>query len=99
MELFIILSVLYLPVFVWLSTTYVGYHKAEGSGDSKNKRVYIGFLLTLSSFHLISNTIFNIKASYGLPITVSIILLFSIYMLTVIVRDKQSGIVGGERAK
>lgn len=99
MELFIILSVLYLPVFVWLSTTYVGYHKAEGKGDSKKKSIYIGFLLTLSCFHFVSNILFNVKASYGLPITVSIILFFSIYMLTIIVRDKRSGIVGEEQVK
>lgn len=60
----------------------------DGVGDSKRKAIYVAFLLTLSLFYFISNILFDIKASYGLAITTSIILLFSSYMLRVVVKDR-----------
>ena len=95
MELFIILSVLYFPIFIWLSITFVG-NKTDVIRHTKRKQLYVGFLLMLSLFHFTSNTIFNLNASYGLRISVSIILLFSIFMLGVLVRDKQIRIIGEE---
>ena len=88
LEIYIILAVLYFPFFIWLSLKYIRYNK-DGIGDSKRKGIYVGFLLTLSFFHFFSNILFDLKASYGLSITTSIILLFSIYMLRVAVKDKK----------
>ncbi|MDG5785856.1 hypothetical protein QA612_00015 [Evansella sp. AB-P1] len=88
MEVYIILAVLYFPYFIWLSLTYIRYNK-DGIGDSKRKGKYVGFLLTISSFHFISNILFDLKASYGLMITTLLVLLFSIYMLRVVVKDKK----------
>ena len=85
---YITLAVLYFPIFIWLSLTYIGYN--GGNTDAKRKRNYAGFLLTLSLFHFFSNALFDIKASYGLPVTTSILLLFSIYMLWSVIKDKKS---------
>ena len=81
------LAVLYFPFFVWLSLTYIGYK--DGIGDSKRKSIYVGVLLTISLFHFFSNILFEINASFGLLITTSIILLFSIYMLRSVIKDKK----------
>ena len=87
MIVYIIAAVLYFPLFIWLSLTYIGYK--DGIEDSKRKGIYAGFLLTICLFHFISNILFDIKASYGLPITTSIILSFSIYMLRSVMRAKK----------
>lgn len=92
MEVYIILAVLYIPFFIWLSLTYIRYSK-DGIGDSKRKGIYVGFLLTLSLCHFFSKILFDLKASYGLSIITSIILLFSMYMLRVVVKDKKSVMV------
>ncbi len=81
-------AVIFFPFFIWLSFTYIRYK--DGMGDSKRKGIYLGFLLTISLFHFFSNILFDIKASYGLPITTSIILLFSIYMLRFVIKDKKT---------
>ena len=94
MSVYIIVAVLYFPFFTWLSLTYIGYK--DGVGDSKRKGIYAGFLLTLSVFHFFSNILFDIKASYGLPITTSIILLFSIYMFWSVMKDKKSVTLTGD---
>lgn len=91
---YITLAVLYFPFFIWLSLTYIGY-----SEDAKRKGIYARFLLILSSFHFFSNTLFDIKASYGLPITTIIILLFSIYMLRSVIKDKKSVKLTGDIIK
>lgn len=88
LEVYLILAVIYFPLFIWLSLTYIRFSN-DASGDSKRKRVYMGFLLTLSLFYFISNILFDLKASYGLAITTSIILLFSMYMLMVVVIDRR----------
>ena len=88
MSVYIIVAVLYFPFFIWLSLTYIGYK--DGNEDSKRKGIYAGFLLTICLFHFISTILFDIKASYGLPITTSIILLFSMYMLRSVMKDKKS---------
>ncbi|KAB7666878.1 hypothetical protein [Bacillus sp. B1-b2] len=90
MVIFILFTLLFFPFFIWLSLTYVGYNQVGVIVDSMRKTIYIGFLFSLSLFHFISNTIFSLSASYGLPITILIILCFSTYMLVVIVRDKKS---------
>ena len=87
LSVYILLAVLYLPFFIWLSLTYIRYK--DGIGDSKRKGIYVGFLLTISLFHFISNILFDLKGSYGLLITTSIILLFSIYMLRSVIKDKK----------
>jgi len=92
LEIYIILAGLYFPFFIWLSLTYIRYNNV-GIGDSKRKGIYVGFLLTLSLFHFSSNILFDLKASYGLSIVTSIILLFSSYMLRAIVKDKKSAMV------
>ncbi|WP_077618383.1 hypothetical protein [Bacillus sinesaloumensis] len=90
MEIYIVLAVFYLSFFTWLSLSYIR-NSNGGTGDSKRKRIYVGFLLTLSLFHFFGNTVFELNASYGLPITTAIILLFSIYMSMVVVKDKKTG--------
>ena len=94
---YIMLAVLYFPFFIWLSLTYIGYN--GGNGDAKRKGIYARFLLILSSFHFFSNTLFDIKASHGLPITTIIILLFSIYMLRSVIKDKKSVKLTGDIIK
>ena len=89
MEIYIILAVLYIPFFIWLSLKFIRHNK-DGIGDSKRKGIYVGFLLTLSVFHFISNSVFDLKATYGLSIATSIILVFTIYMLSVVVKDKKT---------
>lgn len=80
-------AVFYIPFFIWLTLTYIGY--IDGIGDSKRKGIFVGFLFTISLFHFFSTILFDIKASYGLPITTSFILLFSIYMLRSVITDKK----------
>jgi hypothetical protein len=91
--LFTILAVFYIPFFIWLSLTYVGYNKA-GAADSKRKGIYLGFLILFNLYNLVSNSLFHIDASIGLPISISIILIFSIYMLWVISKDKKMLVMG-----
>jgi hypothetical protein len=96
MELYLIFAALYFPFFVWLSLTYIKHHK-DGMDDSNRKVKYVGFLLTLSIFHFLSNNLFELNATYGLFTTTLIILLFSMYMLRDVVRDKKSLIVIEEK--
>ena len=96
LEIYIILAVLYIPFLIWLSLKYIRYNK-DGIGDSKRKGIYVGFLLTLSFFHFISNILFDLKAFYGLSIATSIILVFTIYMLRVVVKDKKPTMVIEEK--
>lgn len=89
MEIYIILAVIYIPFFIWLSLKFIR-HDKDGIGDSKRKGIYLGFLLTLSVFHFISNNLFELKASYGLSIATLIILVFTSYMLSVAIKDKKT---------
>ncbi len=50
----------------------------------KRRRICLGFLFTLSLFHFGSQISFEINLPYGLTITTGIILLFSLYMLKVV---------------
>jgi hypothetical protein len=90
LEVYIVIVVFYFGFFIWLSMSYIRYGK-DGVGDSKKKSIYVGFLLALSLFYFISNILFDLEASYGLAITTLIIILFSLYMLKVVVKDKRSG--------
>ncbi|KAB2331331.1 hypothetical protein [Bacillus mesophilum] len=88
MVVFIILAVFSIPFFIWLSLTYVGYNKA-GQADSKRKSIYFGFMITILLFNFISNNLFSLNASNGLPIVVSMIFLFSIYMLMAVAKARR----------
>ncbi|WP_157843266.1 hypothetical protein [Bacillus sp. FJAT-42315] len=85
---FVCLVTFYFPLFVWLSFSYIKFAD-DGSGHSKRKSVYLGFLLSISVFHFINRWLLNMRDSYGLMIIASIILVFSVYMLLVIMRDRR----------
>lgn len=88
MVVFIILAVFSIPFFIWLSLTYIGYNKA-GHADSKRKSIYFGFMITLVLFNFVSNSLSSLNASFGLPTVISIILLFSIYMLMAVAKERR----------
>lgn len=89
MLVFTSLTVFFIPLFIWLSLTYTGYNKV-GKANSKRKGIYFGFLIILNMFYFVSNTLLSLNSSYGLPITILIILLFSMYMFLAVAKDKKS---------
>ena len=75
--------VCYLPFFIWLSASYIG------NGDQpKRKNNYWLFLMLAGLLNSLNVFLFKIQDTYFLAVTVSIILLFSLYMFFIVRKDK-----------
>ncbi|MBK3497444.1 hypothetical protein JFL43_22070 [Viridibacillus sp. YIM B01967] len=82
--IFITIAVFYFPLFVWLSFAYI-----EPIQEPKRRQIYLGFLVSFGIFNVLNNILFKLNSSYGLSIFVGIIILFSIYMLLAVMKDKK----------
>ncbi|GAB0168264.1 hypothetical protein LSPCS325_17010 [Lysinibacillus sp. CTST325] len=78
------LIVCYLPFFIWLSASYLN------NGDqSKRKNNYWLLLMLAGLLNSLNTFLFKIQDTYFLAVTAIIILLFSIYMFSVVRKDKR----------
>ncbi|MDM5248078.1 MULTISPECIES: hypothetical protein [unclassified Lysinibacillus] len=76
--------VCFLPFFIWLSASYLG-----NEDRSKRKNNYWVFLATLGLLNSMNLFLFKIQDTYFLAITISSILLFSLYMFLNVRKDKR----------
>ncbi|KOS60329.1 hypothetical protein FJQ98_11830 [Lysinibacillus agricola] len=80
--------VFFLPFFIWLSASYL--NKLQGNEDhSKRKNNYWVFLVSLGLLNSMNSFFFKIQDTYSLAVTISIILLFSLYMFLIVRKDKK----------
>ncbi|MEK5531932.1 hypothetical protein MKX79_21380 [Viridibacillus sp. FSL R5-0468] len=82
--IFMTIAVFYFPLFVWLSFTYI-----ESTKEPKRRPIYYGFLLSFCIFNILNNTLLKLNSSYGFSIIASFIVLFSVFMLLAVMRDKK----------
>jgi hypothetical protein len=84
----IILLAHYLPFITWLSLSFLKSHRKEGE-DPNRKTRFSSFLITFPLINVVSR-IFHISVSYSLTIMISIAVLFNIYMLVTVIKDKRA---------
>ncbi|UPW85115.1 hypothetical protein [Lysinibacillus sp. Ag94] len=76
--------VCYLPFFIWLSARYL-----YNGDQSKRKNNYWLLLMLTGLLNSLNTFLFKIQDTYFLAVTVIFILLFSLYMFSVVRRDKR----------
>jgi hypothetical protein len=86
--LFIILIVHYFPFIIWLSINYLKLNRNE-KGDSKRGFILKIFMFTILFISLVSN-IFPIDETYTISIVIPLAILFNIYMLVTVIKDKRA---------
>lgn len=80
--------VCYVPFFIWLSASYLN------NGDqSKRKKNFWLLLVTVGLLNPLNLLLFKFQDTYSLVVTIIIILLFSLYMISVVRKDKRKSIV------
>ncbi|EON71877.1 hypothetical protein [Lysinibacillus sphaericus] len=77
--------VCYLPFFIWLSASYMNKSKRD---NSKRQNTFWGFLVILGLLNSINTFYFKMNDTYSFAITIAIFLLFSLYMLIIVLKDK-----------
>ena len=80
--------VCYVPFFIWLSASYLN------NGDqSKRKNNFWLLLVTVGLLNSLNLFLFKFPDTYSLVVTIIIILLISLYMFSVVRKDKRKSIV------
>ncbi|MFJ7183309.1 hypothetical protein [Lysinibacillus xylanilyticus] len=80
--------VCYVPFFIWLSASYLN------NGDqSKRKNNFWLLLVTVGLLNSLNLFLFNFPDTYSVVVTIIIILLISLYMFSVVRKDKRKSIV------
>ncbi|MCY9549305.1 hypothetical protein [Lysinibacillus xylanilyticus] len=80
--------VCYVPFFIWLSASYLN------NGDqSKRKNNFWLLLVTVGLLNSLNLFLFKFQDTYSLVVTIIIILLISLYMFSVVRKDKRKSIV------
>ncbi|MFJ8517185.1 hypothetical protein [Lysinibacillus xylanilyticus] len=80
--------VCYVPFFIWLSASYLN------NGDqSKRKNNFWLLLVTVGLLNSLNLFLFKFPDTYSLVVTIIIILLISLYMFSVVWKDKRKSIV------
>ncbi|MFF2793942.1 hypothetical protein [Lysinibacillus xylanilyticus] len=80
--------VCYVPFFIWLSASYLN------NGDqSKRKNNFWLLLVTVGLLNSLNLFLFKFPDTYSLVVTITIILLVSLYMFSVVRKDKRKSIV------
>ncbi|PJO45179.1 hypothetical protein [Lysinibacillus xylanilyticus] len=80
--------VCYVPFFIWLSASYLN------NGDqSKRKNNFWLLLVTVGLLNSLNLFLFKFPDTYSLIVTIIIILLISLYMFSVVRKDKRKSIV------
>ncbi|MFJ8511323.1 hypothetical protein [Lysinibacillus xylanilyticus] len=80
--------VCYVPFFIWLSASYLN------NGDqSKRKNNFWLLLVLVGLLNSLNLFLFKFPDTYSLVVTIIIILLISLYMFSVVRKDKRKSIV------
>jgi len=80
--------VCYVPFFIWLSASYLN------NGDqSKRKNNFWLLLVSVGLLNSLNLFLFKFPDTYSLVVTIIIILLISLYMFSVVRKDKRKSIV------
>ncbi len=80
--------VCYVPFFIWLSASYLN------NGDQlKRKNNFWLLLVTVGLLNSLNLFLFKFPDTYSLVVTIIIILLISLYMFSVVRKDKRKSIV------
>ncbi|WP_313471623.1 hypothetical protein [Lysinibacillus sp.] len=76
--------VCYLPFFIWLSASYLN------NGDqSKRKNIFCLVMMSVGLLNALNSFLFKIQDTYAFAVMVIIILLFSLYMFSIVRKDKR----------
>jgi len=80
--------VCYVPFFIWLSASYL-----NNGEQSKRKNNFWLLLVTVGLLNSLNLFLFKFPDTYSLVVTIIIILLISLYMFSVVRKDKRKSIV------
>ncbi|WP_107951590.1 hypothetical protein [Lysinibacillus parviboronicapiens] len=83
--------VCYLPFFIWLAASYLNKSKRD---NNKRQNTFWALLVIMGLINSINTFYFNINDTYSFAITISVILLFSLYMLIIVLKDKGKITIG-----